>query len=65
MKIHSLIDYGLKESIFNRNNDLFLTAYYKEDSSGHGIFDLLKLNSQNNQIRKEKRPCPKEIIAGK
>jgi hypothetical protein len=28
-KINSLIDYGLKESIFNKDNDLFLTGSNK------------------------------------
>jgi hypothetical protein len=57
--------YGLKESIFDKNSNLFLTAYYKEEERGHGIFNLLKLNRPNNNSRKEKRPCPREIITSK
>jgi hypothetical protein len=55
----------LKYCIFIKVEVLRIAAYYKEYISGHGIFNLLKLNSPNNNSRKEKRPCPKEIIAGK
>lgn len=34
--------------MFDKNNDLFVSAYYSEERSEHGIFDLIKLNSQNN-----------------
>jgi hypothetical protein len=47
----------------NKKNNI--TAYYKEEERGHGILNLLKLNRPNNNSRKEKRPCPKEIITGK
>jgi hypothetical protein len=46
--------YGLKGCILEEVDDLFVTAYYREERSGHGIFDLLKLNIPNNHSRKEK-----------
>jgi hypothetical protein len=58
-------EYHLKESISVKNSEHSLTAYYKEEGRGHGILNLLKLNRPNNNSRKEKRPCPKEIITGK
>jgi hypothetical protein len=62
---YNCVSYELKASIPVKNLKCSLSAYYKEEGRGHGILNLLKLNRPNNNSRKEKRPCPKEIITGK